>query len=196
MSWCEGNKVIMYVSIIIPTVKAEEELMELISQIKNTVAHELDLIIVSGDRSSAKNRNIGLDKAKGEFIIMCDDDIDKFPYGWDRDLIDALKHTGASMIGARLLNPDGALHKTNYKNFDLSKDFVEVKTMITACCAFKKTELRFDENYIGSGYEDTDFCKQLEGKFFVINKVKIVHKNECKNQDIKQNKHYFRNKWK
>ncbi len=186
----------MYVSIIIPTIKAEEELVELISQIKSTVEHDLNLIIVSGNRCEAKNRNIGLDKAKGKFIIMCDDDTESFPCGWDRDLIDALKHTGASMVGARLLNYDGTLQKTNYRNFDLSKDFVEVRTMITACCAFRNTELRFDENYKGSGYDDTDFCKQLGGKFFIVNKVKIVHRNECKNQFKKQNKHYFRNKWK
>jgi len=186
----------IHVSIIIPTVKTEEKIANLISQIKGSVTYELDLIVVSGFRSAAKNRNIGLDRAKGEFVIMCDDDIDKFPYGWDRDLIDMLKHTGASMIGARLLNPDGTLHKTKYKNLDLSKDFVETRTMITACCAFKNTGLRFDENYIGSGYEDTDFCKQLGGKFFVANKVKVIHKNECKNQFKKQNKRYFRNKWK
>jgi len=185
----------MYVSIIIPTLKAESELVELISQIKSTVIHELDLIVISGDRCEAKNRNIGLDKAKGEFIIMCDDDVEGFYYGWDRDLIDVLKRTEASMVGARLLNPDGTLQRTNYKNFDLSKDFVEVKTMITACCVFGNTELRFDENYKGSGYDDTDFCRQLGGKFFVANKVKVVHRNECKNQFNKQNKHYFRNKW-
>ncbi len=186
----------MYVSIIIPTLKSEEDLAGLISQIKSTVSHELDLIVISGNRCEAKNRNIGLDKAKGEFIIMCDDDIDDLPYGWDRDLIDALKRTEASMIGARLLNPGGTLQKTNYKNFDLSKDFAEVRTMITACCSFRNTKLRFDENYKGSGYDDTDFCKQLGGKFFVANKIRVVHRNEGKNQFKKQNKSYFRDKWK
>ncbi len=154
------------------------------------------MIIVSGDRSEAKNRNIGLDKVKGKFVIMCDDDVEGFSCGWDRELIDALKYTEASIVGARLLNLDGTLHKTNYKNFDLSKDFVEVKTMITACCAFRNSTLRFDENYKGSGFGDTDFCKQLGGKFFVVNKVKLVHRNECKNQFKEHNKRYFRNKWK
>ncbi|GAG77861.1 unnamed protein product, partial [marine sediment metagenome] len=132
---------------------------------------------------------------KAGFIIMCDDDMEKFPYGWDRDLIEALKHTGASMVGARLFNPNGALQVTNYRNFDLSKDLVEVRIMITACCAFRNTALRFDENYIGSGYEDTDFCRQLGGKFFVTNKVKMVHKNEHKNPSDIRNGRYFKEKW-
>lgn len=183
------------VSIIIPTIKTEREIANLISEIKNTVAYDLNLIIVSGNRSTAKNRNIGLERAKNEFIIMCDDDVEGFLYGWDRKLIDALKHTKASMVGARLLNPDGTLQETNYKNFDLSEDFVEVKTMITACCAFRNTALRFDESYMGSGYEDTDFCRQLEGKFFVANRIKIIHRNESKNMFNKRNRKYFREKW-
>jgi len=186
----------MYLSIIIPTIKPEEELAEMISQIKNTVIHELDLIVISGNRCSAKNRNMGLDKTRSKFIIMCDDDTEGFSYGWDEDLIDALKHTKASMVGARLLNPDGTLQKINYQNYDLSKDFVEVRTMITACCAFRNSSLRFDENYKGSGYGDTDFCKQLGGKFFVANKVRITHRNECKNQFTEHNKKYFKDKWK
>lgn len=186
----------MYISIIIPTIRTKREIAEEISQIKATVANNLDLIVVSGNRCEAKNRNIGLDKAKGEFIIMCDDDIEQFPPGWDKDLIDVLKKTDASMVGARLLNSDGTLHLTNYRNFDLSEDFVEVKTMITACCAFRNTKLRFDENYKGSGYDDTDFCKQLGGKFFVANKVKIIHRNESKNQFNEQNRLYFKDKWK
>jgi len=184
------------VSIIIPTIKTEREIIGLITEIKNTVYYELDLIVVSGNRSAAKNRNIGLEQAKSEFIIMCDDDIEGFSYGWDKDLIGTLEETKANMVGARLFNPDGNLQKTNYNNFDLSKDFVEVKTMITACCAFRNTTLRFDENYVGSGYEDTDFCKQLGRKFFVANRVKLVHRNEHKNPFDRQNEKYFREKWK
>ena len=106
----------MYVSIIIPTIRTEEEIANLISEIKNSVAHELDLIIVSNaNKSAAENRNIGLNKAKAEFIVMCDDDIEKFPYGWDRDLIDMLKHTGASMIGARLLTLTALCIRQNIK---------------------------------------------------------------------------------
>jgi len=188
------------VSIIIPTIKTEEEITSLISEIKNTVTYGLDLIIASGKRGAAANRNIGLEKATGEFVIMCDDDIEQLPYGWDRDLIDALKKTGASMVGARLLNPNGSLQRTNYRNYDLSKDFVEVRRMIAALCAFKNTTLRYDENYLWWGREDTDFCKQLGGKFFVINTVRVVHRNEHKNpygskEQETENFSYFIKKW-
>lgn len=188
------------VSIIIPTLKTPEEITGLIAEIKNTIAHELHLIVASGKRGAAANRNEGMERATGEFIIMCDDDIEQLPYGWDRDLIDALKKTGASMVGPRLLNPNGSLQRTNYKNYDLSKDFVEVRRMIGALCAFKNTTLRYDENYLWWGREDTDFCKQLGGKFFVINTVKVIHRNEHKNphgskEQETENFEYFKRKW-
>ena len=190
----------MKVSIVIPTIKTEEEIAPLISEIKNTVVHKLNLIIVSGKRSAAANRNIGLEKVKGKFVIMCDDDIEQFPYGWDSDLIDALEHTGGSMVGPRLLNPDGSLQRTNYRNYDLSKDFIEVRRMIGALNITRKSKLRYDENYLWWGREDTDFCKQLGGKFFVVNTIKIVHRNEHKNpygskEQETENFAYFIKKW-
>ena len=188
------------VSIIIPTLKKPEEIAGLIAEIKNTVVHELDLIIASGKRGAAANRNVGLEQATGEFIIMCDDDIEQLPRGWDKDLIDALKKTGASMVGARLLNLNGSLQKTNYRNYDLSTDFVEVRRMIGALNISRNNGLRYDKNYLWWGREDTDFCKQLGGKFFVANTVKVVHRNEHKNPygSVKQegeNFAYFIKKW-
>lgn len=190
----------MKVSIIIPTIKKPEEIKGLIAEIKRNVVHELELIIASGKRGAAANRNIGLDRATSEFVIMCDDDIEQLPYGWDRDLIDALKKTGAIMVGPRLLNPNGSLQRTNYRNYDLSKDFVEVRRMIGACNVSRNSALRYDENYLWWGREDTDFCKQLGGKFFVINTVKVVHRNEHKNpygskEQEAENFAYFIRKW-
>ena len=190
----------MKVSIIIPTLKTEEEIASLILEIKNTVAYKLDLIVASGKRSAAANRNVGLEKARGKFIIMCDDDIEQLPPVWDKTLIDALRKTGASMVGPRLLNPNGSLQRTNYRNYDLSKDFVEVRRMIGALNVSRRNKLRYDENYLWWGREDTDFCKQLGGKFFVINTVRVVHQNEHKNphgskEQEAENFEYFKRKW-
>ena len=145
-----------------------------------------------------------MERAKGKFIIMCDDDIEGLPYRWDRDLIDALKQTGASMVGPRLLNPDGTVQKTNNRNFDLSKDFVKVARICGALHVYKNTKLRFDENYIGAGHEDTDFCRQIwkdcRGTFFIVNTVKVIHRNEEKDplgssETRDGNRAYFRKKW-
>jgi len=193
----------MKVSIIIPTIKPESELVKEISQIKDTVYYDLDLIVISGIRGAMIDFNRGLDKAKGEFVIMCDDDIEGYQKGWDKGLLDVLEKLepeGATIIGARLLNLDGTLNRVNYRNYDLSVDYSQTRTMITACCAFRNTKLRFDENYIGWGWGDTDFCKQLGGKSFVVNTVKVIHRNEQKNplgskEQIEKNHEYFKKKW-
>ena len=50
----------------------------------------------------------------------------------------------------------GLYHKQ--KPFDLTKDKpIPSKKIPTACIAFRKTHLRFDEKFIGSGFEDDDF---------------------------------------
>jgi len=189
---------------MIPTVRTEEEIAELIAEIKNTVYYDLDLIVISGVRSASINYNMGMEKAKGEFVIMCDDDTERYPKGWDKTLLDVLEKLepeGATIVGARLLNLDGTLNKVNYRRYDLSVEYCQTRTMINACCAFRNTTLRFDENYIGWGWVDTDWCKQLGGKSFVVNTVRVTHRNEAKNplgnkETIAKNRAYYMNKWK
>jgi hypothetical protein len=75
--------------------------------------------------------------------------------------------------------------------------------LATACVAFRRTDLRFDENFIGSGFEDDDYCYQLraqnpKARFVVDNGVMVTHLNEMKNQRgrfFDHNKRYFQQKW-
>ena len=188
-------------SIIIPTIRKETDIVGLIKEIQDTATCSQNLFVASSDGSAAHNRNVGLDNSMdSDFIIMCDDDIEQLPKHWDKRLIDALEETKGSIVGARLFNPDGKIQPVCYGNYDLLKDFVETKSMITSLCAFRNSILRFDENFIGWGWEDTDFCKQLGGKSFVINTVRVVHRNEHKNplgskEQEHTNRDYFLNKW-
>lgn len=186
----------MTVSVIIPTIRTEDAISSLITEIKATTDYATELIVASNDVSAARNRNIGLNMTDSEFIIMCDDDVTGFIVGWDRELIDTLVMLSASVVGARLLNPGGQLQPVNYGNYDLSKEYCQVWTMITACCVFRNTKLRFDEHYIGSGWEDTDFFRQLGGKFYVLNTVKVTHLNEHKKPNDAVNRAYYAGKWK
>lgn len=192
------------VSIVLPTVHPEEKISGLITEIKNTVYYDLDLIVVSGRNGTTKDFNVGLDRAKGEFVIMCDDDTESYPKWWDKTLLDVLEKLepeGATIVGARLMKLDGVtLSKVNYGNYDLSVEYSQTRTMITACAAWRNTKLRFDENIIGWGWGDTDFCKQLGGKSYVVNTVRVIHRNEHKSPSgIREtgaaNRIYFLNKW-
>ena len=86
---------------------------------------------------------------------------------------------------------------------DISRPICEVSKVPTACVAFRNDGLRFDEHFIGSGFEDDDFCKQHKAKnpfakFVIANNVKLIHENEMKNQSGKfweHNKIVFEKKW-
>jgi hypothetical protein len=109
------------------------------------------------------------------------------------------------MVSPRLLSPDGRLGHTLADNYDTEKKYVmiEKRRLPTACIAFINDGTKFDEMFIGSGFEDDDFCKQLsirypDGLFVINNMVKLAHLNEQKNQGGKYwetNRRYFLKKW-
>ena len=201
----------MNIDIIIPSIKKFKEYKE-ISNIKSTRKSCGNIIFTGLRKSAAKNRNYGLDKSKAEIIIMIDDDITGFYYGWDIDLTKPLvEDKEIVMISSRLLNSDGTIghmmlpKEKGPEYYDLSKDIIEIKRkrLLTACIAIRKNNLRYDEKFIGSGFEDDDYCKRLAieypyGKFLINNKCKIIHLNERKNQLDKywrKNQKYFIKKW-
>lgn len=201
--------------ILIPTCREPSELAPMVRAIEATAPG--CEVVVSGLRASAAvNRNYCLDQitrrdAEGVLIetvaIMLDDDIDGFYPGWVDDLLAPLRDD-VVMVSARLLNPDGTFGPTCSRCYDASPDEIEIHSngeavLPTAAIAFRFQGHRFDEAYIGSGYEDSDWCHQyLEAnscaKFIQSNRCRLVHRNEMKNQRGQYWKHnfaYFWNKW-
>ncbi len=201
----------MNIDIIIPSFKKTKDYKE-IDNIELTRESDGEIIFTGLRKSAAKNRNYGLKKSNAKIIIMIDDDITGFYKGWDIDLTNPLIICHEIvMISARLMNSDGTLghmilpKELKPQYYDLSKNLFEVKRkrLPTACIAIRRNEIRFDKKFIGSGFEDDDYCKQLalentNGKFIINNKCKLIHLNERKNQldkYWKKNKKYFVKKW-
>ncbi len=191
--------------IIIPTLKKFEEIEPMIMELKQTVKSKCKIIPTCMPGSAAVNRNFGLNKMKSHFILMVDDDVTGFYEGWDLDLFELLLREHVIMVSARLMNPDGTPGIMVGADYNLESEVIEVssKRVPTTCIMFFNDGTRFDENYIGSGFEDDDFMNQLgikypEGKFLISNKCKLVHLNEKKNQggdNWIKNKKYYLNKW-
>ncbi len=192
-------------SIIIPTLLNREDLSELINNVKEATVGKYELIVTSQQVSAACNRNIGLEKAKYPIIIMIDDDIRSLPKGWNITLAEPVVEDkdGVVMTSARLLDKNGRPGMMTEFSADMNTPYVEMAYLPSACIAFRKDDTRFDEGYIGSGFEDTDFCMQLKRqypnkKFLLNNKVKVVHLNERKNQvgsNWIRNQNFFAQKW-
>jgi hypothetical protein len=192
----------MGVSIIVPTNKSPSEIEVLMSELRK-YSDAKNIISTCMRLSAAKNRNIGLDWAKSEIVIQCDDDIEGFYKGWDTDLVAPLKSDKTiCFISARLTDRYGKPTFLMEQNNDMVSDLVEVKFTPSACCAFRPRGIRFDEIFAGSGFEDSDAIMQLKkrdpgGRVVINNRCKMIHRNEMKNQQInfKHNSAHFVRKW-
>mgnify|MGYP001420544090 CR=1 FL=1 len=149
------------------------------------------VIVNSSSNSAAFNRNRTLEQVElGELVIMLDDDMTGFFKGWETLLVKPFEYVSdIIMIAARLLRPNGNLAFMMGEDYRIDQSLVEVKErrLPTACIAFRYDGTMFYEGFIGSGFEDTAFCKDLgnkypNGKFMVNNEVRLVHKNEMKGQ--------------
>lgn len=197
------------VDIIIPTIRTVDQIRPQMENIENTIKIPHRIIATCFNGSAAVNRNIGLKYADTPFIVMLDDDITGFFHGWDVELLfpfclDPQLH----LISARLMNRDGNVGPNCSNNYDMSKEYVYIPpkgdhVLPTAAIAFRNIGLSFDENFIGSGWEDNDFMfqylRKVPGcKFMINNNCKLIHLNEMKNQQgryFAHNRNYFYRKW-
>lgn len=183
------------VSIAIPTLKEPREVAEQLDQINRTsfCFGPSSAYATNWKGSAAINRNMCLDRTCTEYIIMLDDDIWGFYPMWDCDLLRPLiEDENIIMVSARLMQRNGApaymLCDGWGERID-DGDYIEMpgKELPTSCFAIRRNEVRFNEGYIGSGFEDNQYCIDLAkafpcGKFIVNNKCKVIHANEKKNQ--------------
>ena len=196
----------MRIDIIIPSCKTLSLLAAQLYAVRTNTRTEHSIITTCLDACASKNRNVGLEKAESNLIIMMDDDVIGFHPGWEEELIAIMQDSEVVMASPRLITPAGAPglmlgHPPPLTNGE--RWAVPDRELPTACIIIRKNELRFDENFIGSGWEDTDYCAQLrqkhpQGKFIVTGKTRITHKNEMKNQAgeiFEKNKAYFFSKW-
>ena len=174
--------------------KQIQEIME------NPPSGEYEVIASCIKQSAAKNRNWVVDNAKGDIIIMIDDDITGFYPGGADILVDGLFFDNSiSILSARPLRPSGGwspiLGDSSQppKPAEYQKCIHTPQTGLNICgsatIAFWRDGCpRFDEEYQGATYEDSDFCMQMNKKYpdkivAFANKCNIIHNEERKGRD-------------
>ena len=109
-------------------------------------------------------------------------------------LLDKNRKIGHMMGSAKCPSDKGVhdVERFRYKNY---------QRLPTALIAFRKTHVRFDEGFVGSGYEDTAWMNEMNiaypNKRMVINnECRLIHINEEKGQggaNFEHNKaHYLK----
>lgn len=197
----------MKYDVIIPTCKdsSGKEIARLVDEIRAATPNAARIIATGFKVSAATNRNYGLNAAQSELVFMVDDDMTGFFPGWADRMIKTMMENDAVMVSARLLAPDGSSGVMVGAEYDRASPVVRVKArqLPTACICFWNDGTRFDECFVGSGFEDNDFCLQLGARyvgapFLIDNGAALVHVNEMKNQKGRywdQNRAYFLRKW-
>lgn len=175
--------------ILIPSCKTDYELAEMIGEVQ---MNSRDNVICYSctDNSAAINRNKCLDKATSEIVIMVDDDMTGFFPGWADLLVAPFKSRDDIIyVSARLMNGCGDPQMVMGFSKNVMSPCVDVNIAPSACIAFRNDGTRFWQEYIGSGWEDSDFHFQLKEKYgydkkvLVNNGVKLTHKHEMKAQN-------------
>lgn len=197
----------MRVDVIIPTLKQPHEVVDLVEDIEQTAGMPVRVYATCQQASASVNRNAGLSWSESDPLIMCDDDITGFPDGWAKTLSEAiLARPDCMMMAARLMRPDGTFGFMMGWDGRGERDGIFAtsdKKLCTACIVMRRTDLRFEEGLIGSGYEDNDICYQIQAaypnaEFCVHCGVQVVHKNEMKNQrghNWTHNQAFMQKKW-
>lgn len=200
----------MSIDILIPTCKNDFEISEMIGEILQVDRDSNIYYSCLEEKGAAINRNNCLNNTSGEYVVMVDDDITGFFPGWADIMVTPLKgDTDILYVSARLMNEWGSPQMVMGFSKNVMSPSVEVNIAPSACIAFRRDDTRFCEEYLGSGWEDTDFHFQLKEKYgwdkkvVVNNAVKLVHRHEMKNQcglgpgfnPFNQNRDVFDRRW-
>ena len=200
--------------VIIPTCKSPDELHATDGEflphlVERTAGCPVHVIATCQPLSAAANRNYGLDRAKSDIRLMIDDDIEQMSHGWVQKMAEVLQsRPDAVMVTAELLdsrgNPGPMMGAPPRAPGQDGISEIATRKCLTACIAIRRwpPEIRFDEGYIGSGFEDDDICAQLrqafpDGVWLIRHDVIAVHRNEMKNQraPFAVNRKRFEQKW-
>ena len=216
----------MRLSITIPTIKLEKELLQQTDEIRKSLfdyreGEYFEIIVQSCKQSAAKNRNAVLKKTQGDYVVMLDDDIQKFPKNWACKLIESLDNT-IRIVSARLMttNNTPATMISFRGNIDLKQNvWINPDGILpSACIAFSREtwqgirdnkklplDIPFDENIPRACCEDTTYCMVMAltfpgSKVAVNTKVKVIHREESKWRtknpaDWQWNHNYFRKRF-
>ena len=192
------------IDIIIPTCLTVEAVTPLAEEVRDSAGVDVRIYATCEDACASKNRNIGLEWAASEFRIMMDDDITGLPQGWVSELIQPLKdHPECVMVSPQLITPDRKyavmMGCPDPRPIGTGLRIVVGPHLLTACIAIRKDSLRFDERFIGSGWEDNDYCDRQNKRYpgctrIIQSDIQVVHRNEMKNQQEhfgRNRRHYF-----
>lgn len=175
-----------------PSQKLDETIANIIeSNVKATLPCRF--IIAVEKQSVVKNRLDCLSRSKSDLVLWLDDDISFQQKGWDKHLYDSITaDEKLGVIGINVVHYKAATPNPTRPHGDV----------LDLCGAVMMTRkipgVEFDNNYVKSQIEDTDYCWQVRRagyRVFQDNRIWVLHYNQEVNRDYTNNGPYFNKKW-
>ncbi len=187
------------VSVIIPAYDDSDLLRRAIWSIRTTADLPYELVIAREKQCVAKNRNMGLDRATQDLTFFMDDDV-LLPAGWMSRLVSVLAgREDYGAVSAFMSFPNGAPQMTRY---DMKPGELWEVSIPGTCFVYSRARVgdqRFDEGYLGSQWEDTDWMWTIQEKGLctvMTRDVWIIHDHALsENQWLHVNMKRFHDKW-
>lgn len=157
------------------------------------IASPAKLIINVEKQSVVRNRSACLAESSAPFVLWLDDDVVFEQKGWDDYLWQRINHNPqVGVIGVRVKHWQ-LLDRTPLRAEGLAADVCGAVMMTR-----KLPGVGFDDHYVGSQWEDTDYCFEVRKAGYHVlqdNRVSVLHYNEEKNRNYSDNQVYFCRKW-
>jgi len=135
------------VSVIIPSLDGYRDgnLNKLVEDLKQQLFTNMEVIVVKGISPQGRAINIGVDRTKGDILIILDDDSRIDNLDVISNLTQAIQDESIGMVGASILPPPDAnwLQKKSSKEFprfgmQVVNKITESDMACHGCCAFRK----------------------------------------------------------
>lgn len=186
-------------SVIIPAYRDSPRLRRAIWSVRETADAPYELIVALAPQSVAKNRNAGLARAQHDLVAFVDDDV-LLPAAWLSRLAALLAaHQDIGAASALLAFPDG---RPQMQRHDLAPGELWDTVIPGTCFLYSRQragDARFDEGYLGSQWEDTDWMWDLRRRGLrtvVTGDVRARHDHELsENHWLEHNAARFEAKW-
>ena len=191
------------IDVIIPTCRTRPEVEDQIAEIIRTAGVPVNVIATCQPICSAKNRNIGLDQAQSEIVVMIDDDVTGLPKDWVSGLVQVMRDfPNCVMVSAQLMRPEGGyglmMGCPHGRPIGSGLHPIDGPHLLTACIAIRNDGLRFNEAFLGSGWEDNaynDLQRETypNAVWLVQHDIQVTHRNEMKFQreNFRRNQEYY-----
>ncbi|HVU33135.1 MAG TPA: glycosyltransferase [Opitutaceae bacterium] len=151
------------------------------------------LIVGVEKQSVVRNRAACLAASRSPFVLWLDDDVVFDRPEWDAALWEEIvRNPRAGIIGVRVKHWQW-LDRTPMRPDGLVEDVCGAVMMTR-----RLSGVGFDDNYVGSQWEDTDYCFAVRQAGYDVvqnNNLSVIHYNEQKNGDHTHNRAYFNRKW-